>query len=208
MTQYRTRMAIVIVLLLALVLTVILSIRGANQANTTPTLNMGEVQTAAVGTFASGLTQTVEAIPSATSTGTPAPTETASATDSVSTTPTCARLIFVKDVTIPDNTKMTPGQSFTKTWLVENNGTCAWQNDFQFSWFGGDSMSGQALTLNQTVGPGQRIELSVPMIAPTGRTGILQSTWRMSDADGHYFGDALTVVIDLGGSTVTQTATP
>ena len=57
------------------------------------------------------------------------------------------------------------------------------------------------LTLTQAVNPGQEMDLSIPMTAPSG-TGIMISTWRMSD-EGWFFGDALTVKIDLGGETPT-----
>lgn len=208
MTENKTRLAVAIVLLLALMFVVVFSLRGTNQATPISTVDSGEIQTAAVQTFAVGLTQTAEVVPTKTPTATRRPTGTPQATAVISATPSCARLLFIKDVTIPDKTSMTPGQSFTKTWLVENNGTCAWQNDFTFSWFGGDAMSRQNVALNQTVEPGQRIELSVPMIAPKDQSGIVKSTWRMADADGNYFGDALTVVIDLGGTVATETASP
>ena len=206
MAENKARLAVATVLLLALMFVVVFSLRGTNQATPVSTIDIGEVRTAAVQTFTSGLTQTAKVVPTKIPTTTPHPTETPRPTAAISATPSCARLQFVKDVTVPDNTAMTPGQNFTKTWLVENNGSCAWQNNFIFSWFGGDAMSGQKTTLNRTVEPGQRIELSVPMIAPPDRSGIVQSTWRMSDADGNYFGDALTVVIDLGGTAATESA--
>jgi|GEM_PF-921843 len=35
---------------------------------------------------------------------------------------------FVTDVTIPDGTVVNVGESFTKTWRLENSGTCSWDN--------------------------------------------------------------------------------
>ncbi|MGB7341422.1 MAG: NBR1-Ig-like domain-containing protein [Phototrophicaceae bacterium] len=35
---------------------------------------------------------------------------------------------FVEDITIPDGTVVNVGQNFTKTWRLENSGTCAWEN--------------------------------------------------------------------------------
>ena len=61
-------------------------------------------------------------------------------------------------------------------------------------------MGGSNYTLTDVVDPGKQIELSIPMTAPSG-TGIVISTWRMSDITGWFFGDALTVKIDLGGET-------
>ena len=121
---------------------------------------------------------------------------------SATPTPSCYRLRWIKDVTVPDFTLMTPGETFTKTWLVSNSGTCAWQLGFQFAFYGGDPMGGSNYTLTQAVNPGDQMDLSIPMTAPSG-TGIIISTWRMSGFNGWFFGDALTVKIDLGGETPT-----
>lgn len=193
----------------------------------TPTLTVEEIQTLAVMTYQAQLTQTAQAMP--TETFTPLPTETPitivtfappGGTSSVVATSTpagsgqssaCYGLSYVKDVTIPDNTQVTPGQSFTKTWLVANTGSCAWESGFIFNVVGGDAMSGVAVTLNQTVEPGRQFEFSVPMVAPTDKTGEVKGTWRLSDANSNFFGDGVFVVVDVGGgatSTPTVTVTP
>lgn len=35
---------------------------------------------------------------------------------------------FIADITIPDGTVVEAGETFTKTWRLENSGTCAWSN--------------------------------------------------------------------------------
>src|SRR5512139_925441 len=137
---------------------------GTKAPEPTPTRSVQQIQTAAVGTFAAGLTQTALAQPTATLTPSPIATNTLIPTIALSTFPagsptggvvaTCNGLIYVADVTVPDNTVMTPGQSFTKTWRVQNSGTCAWGAGYKFSLLGGDAMGGQALTLSQPVAPG------------------------------------------------------
>jgi hypothetical protein len=119
----------------------------------------------------------------------------------------CYNLSYVKDVTIPDNTPVTPGQSFTKTWLVSNSGSCAWEVGFIFNVVGGEAMSGAAVTLNQKVEPGRQFEFSVPMVAPTDKTGELKGTWRLSDANGNFFGDGVYVLVIVGNATPAATAT-
>ena len=210
--ENKARLAVLAVLLLMLFLVVTFSIGSrTNQAAQTPTVSAGNIQTAAIATFGSGLTRTAIAIPTNTLTATLQPTS----TESISPTPSCYRLRYIQDLTIPDHTVMKPGQSFTKSWLVQNNGTCAWQSGFKFSLVGGVTMGTTSISLNPTVAPGGRIPLSVSLTAPTDQTGTLIGTWRMSDQDGNFFGDALTVVIDIGGGTtttptigVTETATP
>jgi hypothetical protein len=102
---------------------------------------------------------------------------------------------------------MTEGQSFTKTWKVQNNGGCAWAPGFKFSWFGGEAMGGKTIKISEPVPVGVITELSIDMVAPTDRSGTIIGTWRMSDANGVFFGDALNVTIVLGGTT-TGTAAP
>src|ERR1043166_8696661 len=42
-----------------------------------------------------------------------------------SATPSCHdSAIFVEDVTYPDNTRLSSGEKFTKTWKFQNTGTC------------------------------------------------------------------------------------
>jgi hypothetical protein len=188
-----------------LVFGLLLSACGPSAAELTPTVNPDAIRTEAVSTFAFSLTQTAFAAPTMTSTLTPSPTSTVVLSTSLGTATkaavsSCNRLVYVRDVTIPDNTQMTPGQTFTKTWQVQNAGGCAWAPGFKFSLVGGDAMGGQTLTLSQPVAAGATTELSVPMTAPTGKTGVVQGTWRMADDKGIFFGDSLTVVIVLGGS--------
>lgn len=189
---------------------------GGGAADATPTLSVDQIQTLAVFTFQAGLTQTALAQPTDTPTPTdiPSPQATfalptgggpvATNTSSVGAA-ACYDSAFAGDVTIPDQTPMTPGQSFTKTWRMLNNGTCAWEPGFIFNIIGGEAMGGVAVTLNQRVEPGRQIEISVPMVAPKDKTGELKGTWRLSDANGNFFGDAPWVIVVVGDTTATVT---
>ena len=202
----KTKSVIIIAILIVLALIMAIVLRGSNETAQSPTINFSDVRTAAVGTFAANMTQTLAAKPSATSTPaatiTPTPIRITATQGSETPTPSCYHLRWLKDETIPDFSRMNPGESFTKTWRVVNNGTCAWQPGFQFAFYGGDPMGGANYTLTEAVDPGKQIDLSIPMTAPSG-TGIVISTWRMSDITSWFFGDALTVKIDLGGETPT-----
>ncbi|MBE3117541.1 MAG: hypothetical protein IMZ50_02135, partial [Candidatus Atribacteria bacterium] len=101
-----------------------------------------------------------------------------------------------------------PRQVFTKTWLVKNTGSCIWETGFKFAFTGGDAMGGTTLVLDKTVSPGAEVELSIAMTAPN-KTGPVHGNWRMSAANGTFFGDEVFVLINLSGatSTVTSTAT-
>lgn len=193
----------------------LLSACGSSKPEPTPTLSLEQIQTAAVVTFAAGLTQTALFQPPATLTPTPRPTNTLLPTLPISTQPTstqggnvtpCNNLVYVADVTIPDNTVMTPGQTFTKTWRVQNSGSCAWGPGYKFNFITGDAMGGQTVTLSQTINSGALYEISVPMTAPQSGSGTIKGEWRMSDPNGVFFGAQIWVQITLGG-TATGTAT-
>ncbi len=210
-----TRAAVAVVALLALLLIVVLAVRSQGQTTVPPTVDAAAVQTKAVATFAMSLTGTVSSAPTETPTDTPEPVGTAStaATGSVSPTPSCYRLKFLHDISIPDYTVMTPAQVFTKTWEVENSGTCAWRPGFKMVLIGGLAMGGSPFVVASTVNPGVKVQISIKMAAPTNQTGLVQGTWRMTAAQGTAFGDALTAVIVLGGGTgvpapASATATP
>ena len=200
----------------ALILVLLLSACGPSDAELTPTLDPNMIRTEAVSTFAFSLTQTALAKPSNTPTLTPSPTlsptpirtGTASTQTTGLTTTSCYRLVYVTDVTIPDDTVMTPGQTFTKTWRVQNTGSCAIAPGFTFKNVGGDPMSGQSLTLTQPIAAGATTDLSISMTAPANKTGTLRGDWRMADAGGILFGDQVYVQIVIGGGSGTTATAP
>jgi hypothetical protein len=206
--------------LLVLITSLAISACGG-ETEVAPTPNIPLIQTFAVGTFQAGLTQTALVFPTITPLPTDTPLPTATNTPllggvslpsptiggGVAGSTSCYGLSFVNDVTIPDKTVVTPGQSFTKTWLVQNSGSCAWETGFIFNVVGGEAMSGAAFTLNQSVQPGRQFEFSVPMIAPTDKTGELKGTWRLSDSNGTFFGDGVYVLVVVGSGTPAPTAT-
>ena len=92
------------------------------------------------------------------------------------------------DVTIPDDTIMQPGQSFTKTWRLVNNGTCKWTRLYAVVFFSGNPMGAQQTQyLNAEVLPGQSIDVSVEFIAPF-ESGTYQSNWMLQSQAGELFG--------------------
>jgi hypothetical protein len=196
----------------------LLSACGATPADLTPTvtINPDEIRTQAVGTFAADLTLT--AFLAATNTPAPSVTPLATFTGGPTTaaigtapvagaTASCYGLSFVSDVTIPDNTPMTAGQAFTKTWKVKNAGSCAWDAGFKFAFTGGEQMGGATFTLPSSVAAGAVYDISVPMTAPN-KSGTLRGNWRMSTASGQFFGDEVYVQIVVGGgSAPTNTGT-
>lgn len=136
---------------------------------------------------ATAAAQTVEALMSAippTATFTPiggdatlTPTPTNTSTPEPTATPTCPQGLFVTDITIPDGTLMTPGQSFTKKWRIRNTGQCAWTG-YTLVFDSGDSMSGPASKPIGVVNPGQEVDLEVTLTAPN-TPGNYKGYWRI-----------------------------
>jgi len=170
------------------------------------------IRTQAVGTFAADLTLTAFAAPTNTpaATLTPLASFTPAGTSAggvalgttapvAGATASCYGMSFVSDVTIIDNTPVTAGQTFTKTWKVKNAGSCAWDAGFKFAFTGGEQMGGATYTLPSSVAAGAVTDISVALTAPN-KTGTLRGNWRMSTASGQFFGDEVYVQVVIGGA--------
>ena len=120
----------------------------------------------------------------------------ATATAVGSTSGGCYNAAFVSDVTIPDGTEMKPGDTFTKTWQIQNTGTCDWNENFKFTYVGGDLLGSDTTKIRRYVGAGSTINIKLDMVAPSG-TGTVTSSWRMADDSGNLFGQIFTVEIKL-----------
>jgi hypothetical protein len=216
MLKFRLIVSIQIFMMIGALL---LSACGAAEPDLTPTLafSADEIRTQAVGTFSSDLTATAFAAPTNTPvpTLTTAPTIAATSTGGVAfgqtapaATASCYGLSFVSDVSIPDNTPVTAGQAFTKTWKVKNSGSCAWDAGFKFAFTGGDAMGGTTYTVPSSIAAGVVTDISVAMTAPN-KTGTIRGNWRMSTASGQFFGDEVYVQVVIGGgAAATSTSGP
>ena len=196
-----------VVLLLTLLATACASPEAPSQD---PTPDIAAVRTSAAGTVIAQFTLTAAAF-----TPTPAqPTETetpevtgtvttatatgafAQVTDASGTTiALCDSLEFVADVNVPDDTDMSPGQDFLKTWRIRNAGSCPWGEGYELVYAGyANEMSGQPQPLTQVVQPGQEVEVSVQFTAPEA-IGEYLSAWQMSNPAGVTFEDIIFVRI-------------
>jgi hypothetical protein len=101
----------------------------------------------------------------------------------------CNQAMFIYDVTVPDETIMSPNQSFTKTWLLKNIGTCTWNSGYHLVYISGNPIGGSTspLLTTGTVPPGQSVEASVSLKAPA-TAGTYQGYWKLSDSNGKLFG--------------------
>jgi len=163
-----------------------------------PTPDVAAVRTSAASTVVSQFTLTAAAF---TPTSQPLPTETATLEPTATATePPIAEVtnaqgttialcdkyawdINTVDVNIPDNTAMTPGQDFTKTWLIKNIGNCAWGEGYKLIYSYGDKMSGEAQPFTAAIAPGEEVQVSVNLKAPD-LAGTYFSFWTLQNAKG------------------------
>lgn len=101
----------------------------------------------------------------------------------------CDRVRFIKDVTIPDEMDLSPGEAFTKTWRLQNAGTCPWTIGYLLYFESGNIMGGptsQYLT-SQPVLSGEVVDVSVDLVAPM-EIGAYQGNWKLRNVKGEGFG--------------------
>lgn len=95
---------------------------------------------------------------------------------------------FVRDVTVADGSIFEPGESFTKTWRLRNSGTCTWTEDYALVHSAGYSLLAPDVTvLNSVVEPGELIDISVNMKAPSNE-GSYEGYWKLRNDSGKFFG--------------------
>jgi len=91
------------------------------------------------------------------------------------------------DVNVPDNTTMSPGQDFVKTWKIKNIGSCTWGAGYKLVFSYGDAaLKGQAQPLSAAIAPQQEVDVSVQFTAPD-LPGTYTSYWTLQNAKGITF---------------------
>jgi Ig-like domain-containing protein len=187
--------------ILSLVVITLLAACGSPATPAAPTPDVAAVRTSAASTVVSQFTLTAAVFtpipsplptetftpePSATSTGLPVAQVTNAQGTTIALCDKYSWDLATVDVNIPDNTVMTPGQDFTKTWKIKNIGTCTWGDGYKLIYSYGEKMSGQAQPLPGAIAPGQEVEVSVNFKAPTA-AGTYLSSWTMQNAKGVAF---------------------
>jgi hypothetical protein len=164
----------------------------ATQNAAAPTLTSQAVQAIvetrlAPSATSQGATRTAQAsTPQATRTPEPSSTPTPSETPNIDF---CTdKATFKEDVTVPDGTIFSPGDKFTKTWRLQNVGTCTWTPQYKLAFSGGDQMDGQnEVALTDYVKPNNTVDLTVQLTAPS-QNGEYEGSWMIRSADGKLFG--------------------
>ncbi len=167
-----------------------------------PTLDVAAISTSAAQTVEARFTQQAPA--STVTPPAPAETSSAAATPTLGFPPTettapgqptptsngkaCYAATFLEDVTIPDGKIIAPGATFTKTWRIRNDGNCVWDKTYSLILAQGDALGAPTkIALTNIVNPGQSIDISLDMVAPTVE-GNYKNYWRIATPFGGSFG--------------------
>ncbi|GAP23110.1 NBR1-Ig-like domain-containing protein [Leptolinea tardivitalis] len=126
---------------------------------------------------------------------------------SVSDSLVCDNAAYIGDVTIPDGTIVSPGETFTKTWRVQNTGSCNWNTSYMLVFNSGETMGGKTTAVPYVVSSGNQMDISVSLTAPTD-LGTYVGYWKLQNSSGTIFGQTLYVQITVATSTATSTLTP
>ena len=102
--------------------------------------------------------------------------------------------------TIPDGTIIHPAKQFSKSWSLQNTGTCRWDEGYSFDFKSGDQMQGNNVVITKQsssgdfTAPGHSQTFVIPMWSP-GTAGEYKGIWQMKGDDGNWFGSAVWVDI-------------
>ena len=98
-------------------------------------------------------------------------------------TPSCRdSAVFVEDVTVPDNTRLETGEKFTKTWKLQNTGSCTW-TDYTIAFVSGDQMDAPDSVPVPETEVSNTVEVSIDLIAPS-EDGAYTGNFELRNAKG------------------------
>ncbi len=100
----------------------------------------------------------------------------------------CNWAAFVKDVSVPDGTNFLAEKVFTKTWRIQNIGTCKWTREYAVVFKSGDLMGADKVHyLESSVGHDDTVDISITFTAPS-KEGKYTGNWILRDQNGSFFG--------------------
>lgn len=128
--------------------------------------------------------------------------------------PNCTdEAVFIADMTIPDDTEISAGETFVKTWKVRNSGTCIWNESYRLAFASGDQMSSPpSVPLNETA-PEKTLQISVSLVAPT-INGTFTGIYQLENANGKIISIGtvdniwLRIIVKGGTVVIPPTSTP
>ncbi|HOJ01422.1 MAG TPA: NBR1-Ig-like domain-containing protein [Anaerolineaceae bacterium] len=114
------------------------------------------------------------------------PTITQQSNEPTGTPQPCNKAAAVSE-SYPDDSEVTIGTDFDKSWRLQNIGTCTWNSNYRIVFYDGDQMGGpNSQKLNTTVAPGEVTDIIIDQKAPNA-AGTYKGTWKLQDDSGANF---------------------
>jgi hypothetical protein len=98
-------------------------------------------------------------------------------------------LVFVEDLTIPDDSFFSPGSTLDKRWLIQNSGTCNWDANYRLRLINGEAFGASPEQALFPARAGMQAIIRIIFIAPQ-EPGKYISEWQAFDSNGIPFGDS------------------
>ncbi len=109
--------------------------------------------------------------------------------------PACLdNLYYLEDLTIPDGSLVAPGSSLDKQWLVENNGTCNWDEHYLLRLVAGSALAAPSEQALYPARAGAQAVIRILFTAPA-EPGTYRSAWQAYNPQGIQFGDPIFIEI-------------
>ena len=91
---------------------------------------------------------------------------------------------------------------------MKNTGTKTWGSGYQLAFVSSEQMGAPAAVNVPTTAPGQEVDISINLTAPTGG-GLHTGYWRLRNPQGTYFGDQVWIKVNVnapnpGGGNITM----
>ena len=88
----------------------------------------------------------------------------------------------------PDGTLLKPGETFLKTWSLQNTGTCTWDTTYKLVYRSGELLGGLvSYPLPEVVAPGDTKDISIYLKAPDNE-GQVTGYWAIQTPWNTFFG--------------------
>lgn len=129
--------------------------------------------------------QVTPPLPLAKTTGTPAASNPLTCTNN---------LVLLQDSSLPSGTVVNAGQSLDKRWLIQNSGTCNWDETYLVKLVSGIDFGASTEQALYPARAGAEVTLQMSLTAPA-EPGAYQSAWQAFDPQGEAFGDMLTLQV-------------
>ena len=112
-------------------------------------------------------------------------------------TPQCSDLLtYLEDLTIPDGTVVQPGDVLDKRWLIQNNGSCNWNENYRLKLVSGPALGVPEEQALYPARGGTQAVIRILFKAPN-EPGLQRSAWQAFTPQGEAFGDPIYIEISI-----------